>query len=710
MTSKEKRYWDSWEAHTGVRKMTREGFWEWFKKNYNSNKGMFEHWDGVLMFDFIRGHAERLKVQNMNGLFQDAGLYVHRFVQIEDLEQGIDIVDEILTNIRAGKMPNSHEWSRRILNPKLRKPVKETPTPVSRFKDLAKYPKQVHDKYYQDHVTLTGLQMWQDFLDMDEKELTKEVISLYREFDKGKLNDIQEDISERFIEENDFINDIKSRWSNDYSGTVIHEGKVSELTLHQKLMPIFVKRNIGFIDLSDAGAGKSDSALHTISQINTKFNLIVAPAGIINNCQWENYIKNAFKNASIYKNKDVFTKNFKKNISKDKKNKRRVFYLLSYNFISRESGSVILSRLKRQGVDFICIDEGQRTKVRDDVKMSKCRTKLESMISDIRSVKPRTKVLMLTATPVPNTVSEGKSLLTLVTGTKKGYNKITSYNSLQNMAKMHSALQLHSLRYKKMFKNKSGNIIKINKETIPVKANYRLREHSKKLNNVGFLGMEQIALEAKLPRMLKELKQRKHKVIIFTKFVTGIVDRIAEICHDNKISCTYYTGSDKSGLTGRQEFYNGAQVLIASSAISEGIDRLQDYCSELWFVGQGWTYTEREQTIGRIYRTGQTKPVSVLTFEAEINGVKYDKLVKSNRIGYKGIIHKMITNGEMPDDISPPEYTMKNIIGEMTKEQTSSKGKELPSKTIKRLSDMASKSLKAKAMRKQRKKHGKKKK
>ena len=93
MTSKEKLYWDSWEAHTGVRKMTREGFWEWFKKNYNSNKGMFQHWDGVLMFDFIRGHAERLKVQNMNGLFQDAGLYVHRFVQIEDLEQGIDIVD-----------------------------------------------------------------------------------------------------------------------------------------------------------------------------------------------------------------------------------------------------------------------------------------------------------------------------------------------------------------------------------------------------------------------------------------------------------------------------------------------------------------------------------------------------------------------------------------------------------------------------------------
>ena len=208
--------------------------------------------------------------------------------------------------------------------------------------------------------------------------------------------------------------------------------------------------------------------------------------------------------------------------------------------------------------------------------------------------------------------------------------------------------------------------------------------------------------------MLKELKQRNHKVIIFTKFVTGIVDRIAEVCHDNKISCTYYTGSDKSGLTGRQEFYNGAQVLIASSAISEGIDRLQDYCSELWFIGQGWTYTEREQTIGRIYRTGQTKPVTILTFEAEINGVKYDKIVKSNRISYKGVIHKMITNGEMPDNVSPPEYTMQKIISEMTKGQSPSKGKKLPGKTIKRLTDMASRSLKAKIVRKKRLKNGKK--
>ena len=454
--------------------------------------------------------------------------------------------------------------------------------------------------------------------------------------------------------------------------------------------------------------------------MDTKFNLIIAPAGIINNCQWEDYIKNAFKNASIYKNNDVYNKNFKKNISKDQKNKRRIFYLLSYNFISNSNGKVILGRLKKQILEqkgdykncFICIDEGQRTKVRDDKNESKCRVKLENMLTEVRAVKPKIKVLMLTATPVPNTVSECKSLLTLVTGTKKGYSKITTYNNIQNMARMRKELALHSLRYAKKYRNKRGNILSKIVETQSVYQNYNLEGHVKTMKSQGFLGMEQITLEVKIPMMLKMLKAKpkSEKVIIFTKYVTGITDRIAEACDTHKISYSYYTGTDKSGLTGDKDFYNGAQVLIASSAISEGIDRLQDYCHELWFIGQGWTWTEKEQTIGRIYRTGQTKPVKIITFEATINGVEYDKLVKSNRISYKGTIHEMITNGVMPNNMMPPEYTMKKLIAQVIKGQPTGKGEKLPSKTIKRLESMASKSLKAKAVRKQRMKHGKKKK
>ena len=707
--SKEKLFWKDWQFHTGVKKMTRLEFWELFQRNYKANIPMFRYWDGVLMYGFIMKQAEANKVQNMNGIYNDAGLYISRWVEMDDIVQGIAVVDEIVGLIKKGKTPNSRPWNRKILEPKHRKKPKEIPTPASTFRELRDWKNIPHDAFYWNTVKITGKKMWESFLDLESVEYIQALRDLLKE---KSHNDIQKDIKERFEAEVLFIDDAEKEWSDDYNGSVIHDGKASELTLHQKLMPIFLRRNTGFIDLSDPGAGKSDGALHTIANLNTKFNLIVAPAGIINNCQWEDYIKNAFKNATVYKNNDVFSKNFKKNISKDKKNKRRVFYLLSYNFISNSSGNTILNRLKKQGIDFVCVDEGQRTKVRDDKNESKCRRKLENMLTEVRAVKPKIKVLMLTATPVPNTVSECKSLLTLVTGTKKGYDKISTYNNIQNMARMREALALHSLRFAKKYRSKRGNILSKIEKTEKVSQSYNLEGHVKTMKDQGFLGMEQIALEVKLPMMIEKLKAKpkSEKVIIFTKYVTGITNRIAEACDANNISCTFYTGSDKSGLTGSKDFYNGAQVLIASSAISEGIDRLQDYCHELWFIGQGWTWTEREQTIGRIYRTGQTKPVKVLTFEAEINGVEYDKVVKSNRISYKGTIHEMITNGVMPAKISPPEYTMKKLIAQVIKGQPTGKGKKLPIKTVKRLEQMASRSLKAKAARKLRKKHDKKKK
>ena len=86
--------------------------------------------------------------------------------------------------------------------------------------------------------------------------------------------------------------------------------------------------------------------------------------------------------------------------------------------------------------------------------------------------------------------------------------------------------------------------------------------------------------------------------------------------------------------------------------------------------------------------------------------LSFDKVVKSNRIRYKGVIHNMITNGEMPEDISPPEYTMQKIINQMTKGQPTDTQKKLPDKTVKRLEAMAARTLKAKAKRN----HGRKKK
>ena len=60
--------------------------------------------------------------------------------------------------------------------------------------------------------------------------------------------------------------------------------------------------------------------------------------------------------------------------------------------------------------------------------------------------------------------------------------------------------------------------------------------------------MDQIALvEAKMPKIIEEIKQTpaNEKIILFTKYVTGMVDVMAEELEKNNFSCTYFTGSRK---------------------------------------------------------------------------------------------------------------------------------------------------------------------
>ena len=146
-----------------------------------------------------------------------------------------------------------------------------------------------------------------------------------------------------------------------------------------------------------------------------------------------------------------------------------------------------------------------------------------------------------------------------------------------------------------------------------------------------------------------------------------MVDEISEALERKGITHTYYTGTKKEGLEPSlgAEFFNGKKVLIASSAIAEGLDKIQDACRNIWFVGHGWTYSERQQVIGRVYRTGQKRNVDVLTFMASINGYEYDKNVKIHRINTKKIYHDCIVDGNYPETISETRYNWKKIVNDV---------------------------------------------
>ena len=114
--------------------------------------------------------------------------------------------------------------------------------------------------------------------------------------------------------------------------------------------------------------------------------------------------------------------------------------------------------------------------------MSRVRARVENMLTKIRKIR-KIKVLMLTATPVVNTVYEAKSLLQLITGEK--FKDVSNFNSTYNLVKMHVKLKEFSIRYDKVYP------VDITEDDICCEANIQLSPHSKLLNDVGWLGMEQ---------------------------------------------------------------------------------------------------------------------------------------------------------------------------------------------------------------------------
>lgn len=101
-----------------------------------------------------------------------------------------------------------------------------------------------------------------------------------------------------------------------------------------------------------------------------------------------------------------------------------------------------------------------------------------------------------------------------------------------------------------------------------------------------------------------------------------------------------YGGCDKPAALA--EFYAGAQILIAQQAtLSHGVDGLQHVCSEMLFYQPVWSKDTAEQAEGRLYRTGQTEPVTITTLicSNSIDGLVVDRLKDKSQFMDKFIAH-----------------------------------------------------------------------
>ena len=78
---------------------------------------------------------------------------------------------------------------------------------------------------------------------------------------------------------------------------------------------------------------------------------------------------------------------------------------------------------------------------------------------------------------------------------------------------------------------------------------------------------------------------------------------------------THLQGCNEMTTESVEEFINGpARYLLAQfNSLGHGVDGLQDVCHDVVFYHPLWSRDATEQAVGRVWRQGQTRPVTVTT-------------------------------------------------------------------------------------------------
>lgn len=121
--------------------------------------------------------------------------------------------------------------------------------------------------------------------------------------------------------------------------------------------------------------------------------------------------------------------------------------------------------------------------------------------------------------------------------------------------------------------------------------------------------------QIKLEETLKNLQDQQ--VIIYVKYIDEL-DYLKE-----KYNCAEYSGRDKTGI---EKFRNGERIL-ASTYGSGSLGHNLQFCNNIIYLSQTFDYKDKEQSLHRIYRIGQTKPCNIYNFYVNTG---LEKLIKNN--------------------------------------------------------------------------------
>ena len=445
---------------------------------------------------------------------------------------------------------------------------------------------------------------------------------------------------------NKYHDTVVETFLSDYNGTQAIKSKLPYgysfpyglPTLMQLYVAHKIRTNPYFGNFSGTGAGKTLSAVLASRVIDSKITLIVCPNDVVN--QWAKHIVEIFSDSKVITGKQAFYPKYDNN--------RYQYLVLNYDKFNQEDSPNLILSLVKEKVDFVILDEIHFAKKRDE-ESSQRRRNLDGLMTAVRKKNSNVKVLGLSATPVVNNLNEGKSLLELITG--KLYDDVVTRPTIPNAVTLYEKLSTVSVRELPQYN------IDVRTEDIEVNAE-KPQNFSIKYLRSNPLAIEQFLTDARIPEIVKRIDGQ---TIIYTEYVTNVIEKLSKAVEDAGYSYALYIGSDHSG---KDRFLNKkVQVLLASRPISVGVDGLQHICNRLIINTLPWTNAQYQQLLGRLVRKGQIRDVvHVCLVKADISGYPYDQL-KWNRIEFKRTLADCAVDGRLPEKnlITPQQAAMEAV-------------------------------------------------
>ena len=452
---------------------------------------------------------------------------------------------------------------------------------------------------------------------------------------------------------------IKERFINEYR-------EVSKITppqdyifkyppnMMQKLVTYRMEQEKLYGNWSGTGAGKTLSSIFCGRYLNLKNTIIICNNSTISG--WVNSIHEYFSNSNVYtktelNNIDVNPSKYQKvhkyniNLKEDSFN----YIVLNYETFQLEDGEFIVSELlKNNSIDYIILDEVQNVKQRSEKDESSRRSVINKLIIHSKNENPNLHLMVMSATPVINNLVEPKKLIELISG--EIHEELDTKSSISNGIEMYKSLTRYGIRYKPKYGiSVNENLIQVNGDD--------LVESLKKVPKGSPIGFEKVLINIKLESIKPYLKKG---TLIYSHYVTDLVDEIGKFVSELGFSYGYYIGDDKEGL---RRFKNEEiDILIGSAPIGTGVDGIQYVCNTLIPLILPWTSSEYEQLLGRVNRQGSNfDNVNVYIPQVVVSrGDKewsWDKR-RYNIIKYKSTLADLSMDGVIPKELAPPKSTL----------------------------------------------------